>query len=603
MIFGKHINKYYLKYAWALLIGIGALFVIDYLELVIPSLYRMLINGINDGYNVIDGVRVTFDMQFVLDKICFPMLWIILVMVAGRFLWRICFIGTALKVETGLRNSMFDRCKNLSQQYYQVNKVGDLMSYYTNDLETVQDCFGFGVLMIADVAILGVMAFVKMWRMNWLLTLLSMIPMGLMLAIGVVVGTYMEKKWEERQAAFSKLSDFAQESYSGIAVIKAFVNEYRELLTFRKHNKDNEKVNVEFVKLSMKLDIYTELLIESVVCIILGYGGYLAYTGVFNAGELIEYVSYFDSLIWPVIAVSELIKMTSQGRASMKRIGGLIDAKIDVADGPQVTGDPNMKLSGNIEFRNLTFAYPGTDQNVLEDVSFTVGAGESVGIIGRTGSGKSTVADLLLRTYNVPDGTLFIDGKDVNTIPIYAVRNNIAYVPQDNFLFSDTIENNIAFFESESDPEDAANVRDMVEQNARLADVHENIMGFSSGYDTLLGERGVTVSGGQKQRISIARALIKNTPVLVMDDSLSAVDVETEQTILTNLRETRKGLTTILIGHRISTMEYMDRIIFIDGGRVAAAGSHKELMETNEEYAKMAHLQKIEAEKERGERL
>ena len=600
MIFGKHINKYYLKYAWALLLGIAALFFIDYMELVIPSLYKLVINGLNDGYNVIDGVRVTFDMKFALDKICYPMLWITLSLVAGRFLWRICFIGTALKVENGLRDSMFDRCKNLSQQYYQVNKVGNLMSYYTNDLETVQECFGFGVLMVADASLLGVMAFVKMWRMNPLLTILSMIPMAIMVVIGVVVGKAMEAKWEKRQEMFSKLSDYAQESYSGIAVIKAFVNEYRELLTFRKHNKDNENVNVEFVKLSMKLEIYTELLIESVICIILGYGGWLAFTGVFNAGELIEYVSYFDSIVWPVIAVAELIKMTSQGKASMKRIGDLIDAKIDVADGEKVTEPADLVLKGEIEFRNLTFAYPGTDTKVLNDASFTVRPGENVGIVGRTGSGKSTVADLLLRTYNVPDGTLFLDGKDVNTIPIYAVRNNIAYVPQDNFLFSDTIENNIAFFESPAHDEEEHR---MVEDNARLADVHDNIAGFVDGYSTMLGERGVTVSGGQKQRISIARALIRKAPILVMDDSLSAVDVETEHNILTNLKEHRGGLTTILIGHRISTMEYMDRIIFIDDGRVIAAGTHAQLMSSCEEYAKMASLQQIEAEKERGERL
>ncbi|MBR6934400.1 MAG: ABC transporter ATP-binding protein [Clostridia bacterium] len=600
MIFDKNINKYYLRYSWALLIGIATLFCIDYVELIIPELYRMVINGLNDGYNVIGGVQVPFDMAFVLNKICLPILLIILTMVVGRFVWRLCFIGTSLKVEHGLRRSMFDRCKDLSQQYYQVNKVGDLMSYYTNDLETVQDCFAWSILMITDVVILGGMAFIKMMRMSWLLTLLSMIPMALMAVIGVIMGKYMEAKWEQRQAAFSKLSDFAQESYSGVAVIKAFVNEYRELLTFRKHNKDNEKVNVEFVKLSMKLDIFTELLIESVVCIILGYGGWLAHEGVFNAGQLIEYYGYFDSLIWPVIAVAELIKMTSQGKASMKRISALIDAKIDVADGPNVTEPMDLKLNGEIEFRHMTFAYPGTEIKVLDDVSFTVKAGENIGVIGRTGSGKSTIADLLLRTYNVEDGTLFLDGKDVNTIPIYAARANIAYVPQDNFLFSDTIENNIAFFEEPSDEESTLA---LVENSARLADVDDNVKSFSAGYSTLLGERGVTVSGGQKQRISIARALIRNAPVLVLDDSLSAVDVETEEHILTNLRDNRKGMTTLIIGHRISTMSYMDRIIFIDEGRIAGMGTHAELLKNNEKYKHMAELQKIEAEKERGERL
>jgi len=418
--------------------------------------------------------------------------------------------------------------------------------------------------------------------------------------IGIIMGKALEAKWEARQAAFSAMSDFSQETYSGIAVVKAFVNEYRELLTFRKHNKENERTNVEFVKISMQLNIFTELLIESVICVILGYGGYLAHQGIFNAGELIEYISYFDSIVWPVIAVAELIKMSSQGKASLNRVSELLDAEVDVKDSDTVSADDHIQLTGEIEFRNLTFSYPGSELKVLKNASFTVKAGENVGIIGRTGVGKTTVADLLLRTYNVPDGTIFLDGMDVNTLPIKGVRRNIAYVPQDNFLFSDTIENNIAFFE-ERRPKNE--VHSAVMDSAKLANVHTNIQAFASGYETVLGERGVTVSGGQKQRISIARALIRHSPILVMDDSVSAVDTETEHIILENLRENRKGMTTLLIGHRISTMEQMDRIIFIDGGTVVAAGTHAELMENCPEYHKMAELQRIEDKKKRGDIL
>ena len=307
--------------------------------------------------------------------------------------------------------------------------------------------------------------------------------------------------------------------------------------------------------------------------------------GEFNAGQLVEFIGYFNAIIWPVLAVSQLIEMHSRGKASLLRISELLDSKPDVADREGVK-DPGA-LKGNIEFRNLTFRYPGTEYDVLSNVSFTIKAGESVGIVGKTGSGKTTVVDLILRTYNVPDNTLFVDGYDVNDITIESVRRNAAYVPQDNFLFSDTIENNIAFA---SDAGDFS----AVEQAARFSDVHDNIVEFTNGYQTVLGERGVTVSGGQKQRISIARAVMKDAPILILDDSVSAVDVKTEKTILSNLRSLRSGKTTILIAHRITTIESMDKIVFIENGTVIAVGPHKELYETCPAYRNMVDLQKLD---------
>jgi len=285
------------------------------------------------------------------------------------------------------------------------------------------------------------------------------------------------------------------------------------------------------------------------------------------------------------MAVSELIDMTSRGKASMNRLAELLDAPVHVKDKPGVTDLTDIK--GNIEFRNLTFRYPDGEFDALKNVSFTINAGENVGLVGKTGSGKTTLVDLILRTYNVPDGTVFIDGKDVNEVSIRSVREGCAYVPQDNFLFSDTIENNIAFG---VDKHDLAAVTDA----AKLADIHSNISEFGQGYETVLGERGVTVSGGQKQRISIARALMKDAPILILDDSVSAVDTKTETTILSNLRQTRAGRTTILIAHRISTIEKMDKILFIDDGALAAVGSHEELYENNAEYRKMVDLQRLE---------
>ena len=464
------------------------------------------------------------------------------------------------------------------------------MSLFTNDLETINECFGDGTLMAVDAIALVVLVIYKMADMSPFLTLLSLLPMVLLLLVGTLVGKFMMKKWEIRQEKFSQLSDFSQESFSGLAVIKAFVKEFRELWAFRKLNKENEKANIEFTRISTLLMISVTLFVQSVICIIIGYGGYLVYNGTFKVGDLLEFIGYFTSIVWPIMAISQLIDMTSRGSASLKRITNLLNAKVDVVDKENVQ-DVDM-IKGDVEFRDLTFRYPDGDYNALENVSFKICAGENVGIIGKTGSGKTTLVDLILRVYNVDDGKLFIDGRDVNTIPIRTVRKFAAYVPQDNFLFSDTIENNIAFA---SDSDDS----DEVVRAAVLADVHENISGFSEGYSTVLGERGVTVSGGQKQRISIARALMKDASILILDDSVSAVDTKTEKVIIENLRKNRQGRTTILIAHRISTVEKMDKIIFIDDGRVTAVGTHEELISSCPDYKLMVELQKLE--EERGE--
>ena len=587
MIFGKYINRYYLKDAPVLLLGLLALLMVDYIQLLIPQFYRLVINGVNLGQVVVNGQTLPFTKEVLLQHICLPMIWIVVLMVIGRFLWRICFFGSAVRVAANLRERMFDHSRQLSQQYYQVNKVGNLMSLYTNDIDTIQECFGDGILMFFDALVLGLMALYKMWRMDYKLTLLALIPALIMFGIGTVMGTAMTKRWEERQQAFSDLSDFAQENFSGIAVIKAFVKELKELMAFRKLNKQNEEINVIYTKIATLLEVLVTLFVESVICVILGYGGYLVYQGRFNAGQLVEYIGYFEAIVWPIMAISMLIEKTSRGKASLNRITELLDAPIDVADRPGVQELQNPQ--GSVEFRHLTFRYPDGEYDVLQDISFTIHPGESVGIVGKTGAGKTALVDLLLRTYNVPDGTLFVDGKDVNTLSIHSVRAACAYVPQDNFLFSDTIAHNIGFGVDDASPE-------MIDHAASLADVRDNIVDFKDGYETVLGERGVTVSGGQKQRISIARALLKNAPILILDDSVSAVDTRTEKIILDNLKSSRANKTTLLIAHRISTVERLDKIIFLDDGKIEAVGPHDELYTSCPKYRRMVDLQRLEDE-------
>ena len=587
MIFGKYINRYYLRSAPVLLLGLLALLTVDYIQLMIPELYRLVINGVNLGEVVIDGQTLAFTKEVLFQHICLPMIVIVLLMVVGRFLWRVCFFGAAVRVTADLRERMFDHSRRLSQQYYQVNKVGNLMSLYTNDLDTIQECFGDGILMFFDALVLGLLALYKMWRMDYKLTLLALIPAAIMFVIGTIMGTTMTKRWEERQQAFSDLSDFAQENFSGIAVIKAFVKEFKELTAFRKLNRENEEINVTYTKIATLLEVLVTLFVESVICVILGYGGWLVYRGQFNAGQLVEYIGYFEAIVWPIMAVSMLIEKTSRGKASLNRITELLDAPIDVADraGVHELADPR----GGIEFRHLTFRYPDGEYDVLQDISFTVAPGESVGIVGKTGAGKTALVDLLLRTYNVADGTLFVDGQDVNSLSIHSVRSACAYVPQDNFLFSDTIAHNIGFGVDDATQED-------IDRAAALADVRDNIVDFKDGYETVLGERGVTVSGGQKQRISIARALLKDAPILILDDSVSAVDTRTEKIILDNLKATRAGKTTLLIAHRISTVEGLDKIVFLEDGRVEAVGPHDQLYATCAEYRRMVDLQRLEDE-------
>lgn len=587
MIFGKHINRYYLRYAPWLLFGLLSLTLVDWMQLRTPGLYQMVINGVNDGAVTVDGVRVPFDMPFLLTQICRPMLLIALSMVLGRFLWRFCFFGASLRTVADLRSRMFAHAEELSCAYYQKNKVGDLMSLFTNDLVTIDDCFSFGLMMTFDALLLGGMAVYRMWRMDPLMTVLSMIPMALLMAASTLVGRVMTKKWDRRQAAFSRLSDMAQESFSGVAVIKAFVKEAREIMAFRAINDENEQANIAFTRTSVLLRILVSTFVGSVMCVILGYGGYLAWRGTFNAGQLMEFIGYFNAVIWPVMAVGDLIDMTSQGKASLSRIGQLLDAPVDMVDRPDV--QPLPPVRGDIELRHLTFRYPDGEFDALRDVSFSVRAGENVGIIGKTGCGKTTLVDLLLRTYNVPDGTVFIDGHDINTVPIRDVRAAAAYLPQDDFLFSDTIGSNIAFADDEAAPE-------RIRAAARMAGVDGDISAFPAGYDTVLGERGVTVSGGQKQRIGIARALLRDAQILILDDPVSAVDTKTERRILTQLRQTRMGRTTIVIAHRISTVEHMDKIVFLEDGAVAGVGTHEELCARCPGYRHMVELQRLEEE-------
>ena len=588
MIFGKHINRYYLRYLHLFILGIAGLVLVDIYQLVIPELFGDLIDGINKN-------TLT---EAALLKIVKSLIVIIGIMFLGRFGWRICIFGLAVQVESDLRRRMFEKVESLSVEYFNEHKTGAQMALFTNDLMTIRRCFGSGTMMLVDALFLGILTLIKMVKLQPFLAVVSLIPLILIAIGGVIVGKYMSAKYKKRQEAYEDLSDFTQENFSGLHVIKAFVKESNELRRFRKINKYNEDTNIDFLKFSISLDVVLGAALNFIFLIILGIGSYFVVTtknteNPFTIGNLSTYVAYFDTLIWPMLAFSQLVNMMASGRASLSRVSELLNEEPKVKDSDDVIKDLNIlnNMMGEITFNNLSFAYPNSEVEVLSNVSFKINPGEKVGIIGKTGCGKTTIVDLLLRLYNVSENELLIDGIDIMKLPIAKMRELISYVPQDNFLFGTTVKENIAFGVDHYTDEE-------VVEAAKLADVDDNIREFSNQYETIMGERGVTVSGGQKQRISIARAIMKKSKIMILDDSVSAVDTKTEKTILTNLFTKLDDITLIVIAHRISTVQNLDKIILIDDGKIVGCGSHDELLKSSKLYSEMVELQKLQSKVE-----
>lgn len=578
MLFGKHFRKYYFVFGHLFLLGIAVLVMVDWLQLDIPKLVGGIIDTLGSTNPDEDLVIASIKNISILA----------LIITLGRFLWRYTIFGASRRIEFRLRNVMFTHATKLSQSFYSQEKVGGLMTYFINDLEAIRMTFGPGILMVVDGLVLGGFSLYRMANLNGRLTLYASIPMLVLLVIMVFIRKQISKKFKIRQEAFEKLSDFTQENFSGITVIKAFVREIKEYMFFQKKNEDLYDKHISFVKYVVIINIIVGAAINLVILSIVLFGSLLVInrdqTGL-TAGQLTEYISYFFSLIWPVMALSQFMQIQGQAKASAERITKFLDHPYDVQDTPEALNVEGLK--GSISLKNLTFQYPDGDAPVLKNVSFDIKQGEMVGILGRTGSGKSSLVDLFLRIYNLEKGQLYIDGYDIMDLSLESVRNAIGYVPQDNFLFSETIRNNIGFAYDKPDLR-------KVEESARLADVYDNVIEFKDGFETMLGERGVTVSGGQKQRISIARALSKDPEILILDDSVSAVDTKTEESIIRNLHQIRKGKTTIFIAHRISTVKKMDKIILLDQGEIVAVGNHQELLKTSPLYQDMVRRQQLE---------
>ena len=596
MLFGKYINKYYLKYWAFFLIGIIFLIVVDYLQLYVPEFLGQIIDFFDNG-SVAGHEKEIGQIIIYVILVSFGMFF-------GRVVWRLSIFHASTGIEASLRQEMFLKSERLSQRYYHETKVGNIISWFTTDLETIEEFFGWGTIMLVDASFLSLFVLIKMFILDWALTLITLIPILLIVVWGAIVEKFMSMKWEYRQKETDRLYDFTQENFTGIRVIKAFVKENSQLFAFSKIAKRNKDVNIDFVRISVIFDVLISIIIALITSIILGFGGYFVYLTIkgiplvifgkeilFSAGNLVTFIGYFDLLIWPMMALGQIFTMRSRAKTSLKRVSNFLDQEEEIKNVDNPIFIKNIK--GKIEFKNFSFTYPNGQENSLKNISFVVNPGETIGIVGKIGSGKTTLVNSLLRLYNIDNDKIFIDDVDLMRCDITSLRNEIAYVPQDNFLFSDKVSNNISFGRRNAS-------FDKIRDAAIFADVNDNIVNFKEGYDTVSGERGVTLSGGQKQRISIARAYIKESPIMIMDDSVSAVDVKTEETILKHIKENRKNMTTLVVASRISTVMNLDKILVLDEGKLVGYDSHKELIKTCPVYQKMVYLQELEREVEGG---
>lgn len=571
----QYIKRHKVQYS----LGILTLFLVDLFNVFIPKLIGTITDGLTYHTFGWDDIKLCLLKYLLLG----------LALALGRFLWRYFLFGASRNIEKEIRNDMFGHLEKMSTEYYNRNKTGDLMTYFTSDLGAVRMTIGPAVMCIFDALVWTCMVVIQMMiYVDVKLTLLALVPMLLICFGEIYFGKVMHKRFREKQDAVSDLTDFVQESFSGIRVIKAFVREQSKMLAFAKENLKVRDKNLRVVKLQSIVIPLLDVIIGCAALITLVYGGYLTLMGDITLGRFVAFQQYINMLVWPMMAAGEAINMFSQGSASIKRIQKVFNEEPEIFDHPDAVDVEELK--GDISFRDLTFVHEGQTEPTLSHITLDVPSGTTLAVIGRTGSGKSTLVNLLLHLYNVKKGMITIDGKDINQISLKTLRENIAYVPQDNFLFSNTLKSNIAFGVDDED-------MDAIIEATEAACIHDNIKDFPDGYDTIVGERGVTLSGGQKQRSSIARALLKNSPILILDDSLSAVDTDTEEHILQNLKKNRQGKTTILIAHRISTIQNADIILVLEDGKAAEIGNHQSLMEKRGIYYDMFEKQQLEAAK------
>lgn len=565
----------------AYLIGILMLLLVALLQLVPPKVIGIFVDHIKDQ-------TLTWNN---LIQLLGALIGSALLMYILRYYWRIMIFGSAVKLSKLLRNRLYHHFTNMSQSFYQKKRVGDLMAHATNDLQAIQQTAGVGVLTLVDSLATGGFVIIAMAAtISWKLTLISLIPMPLMAILTSWYGTMLHKRFHKAQEAFSALNDKTQESVTGIKVIKTFGQEKEDIEDFKKQSEDVVQKNVSVARIDSLFDPTISIIVGISFFLSIAFGAKYVLNGEMTIGELVSFTTYLGLLIWPMLAFGWLFNIVERGRASNDRVTSLLSEKVDIYDLPDAL---ETVPSGDIEFNLSTFTYPEDKMPLLKDIHFTLNRGETLGVVGRTGAGKTTLLKLLIREFEGYEGTIMFAGNPLNHFQIEKLREAIGYVPQDHFLFSATIAENIAFTKPHADIEE-------MYAAARLANIHDDILQFSDSYNTVVGERGVSLSGGQKQRISIARALLMQPEVLILDDSLSAVDAKTEEAILSALRQERKGKTTIITAHRLSAIQHANLIIVLDNGEIVQRGTHEQLMNENGWYKEMYLQQQLEELVEQG---
>lgn len=573
----KSLSSFFKQHKWSYIIGIIWLVIIDLVQLLVPQILGSLTDDFQDNLLNINGL-IKYSLYIVLTG---------LIIGLGRYFWRIYILGTSRTLEYYLRKRLVNHLLTLSPNYFNTHKTGDLMAHATNDISAVRAALGQGIIMIVDSGFMIIFAlFMMIKTTSFRLTSMVVFTLPLIAFIVIRFGKVIYNRFKIVQEAFSNLTDITQESFAGIRVTKSFVQEDLVSQNFSKFNNENFQANLNLVKVSGTFHPLLKFISSISFFIVILYASKEVILNRISLGDFIAFNGYLGLLIWPTIALGMVINVLQRGAASMDRLNIIFDEKSEILemDNPIIIDT----IKGKIEFKKVSFQYPNSNHYALNNIDFTVNPGDTLALVGRTGSGKTTIANLLLRLYDIKDGHIFLDNVDIKELSISQLRESIGYVPQEDFLFSQSLKENISFALEGEVPEEK------VFQAAKSSEIYDNIMNFPEKFKTILGERGVTLSGGQKQRSSIARALIKDSPILILDDSLSAVDTETEENILNNIKNIKNIPTTIIISHRISTIKHAHQILYLDDSSIVERGTHEQLLKLNGPYSKLYEKQLLE---------